>query len=71
MNICAAPLPGKVTELLVQPGMVVQQGDPMFTIEAYKVANIIRAEQMMTVNKVHVQVGDRVTYGQDMFAYGH
>ncbi len=56
MLIC--PMPGLVTAIHVAEGDKVEDGQPLATIEAMKMENILRAEKAATVSKVAVAEGD-------------
>jgi pyruvate carboxylase len=56
----AAPMPGTVVTLAVQPGQHVQAGATLLSLEAMKMETHIVAESEGTVGDVLVKVGDRV-----------
>jgi biotin carboxyl carrier protein len=58
-----APLPGRITEILVAPGDVVKEGQPLAVLEAMKMENDIQAEFDGTVTAVNVTRGDSVLEG--------
>ena len=55
-----APMPGKVLEVMVQPGQIVAKGEGLLILEAMKMENMLKAEQEGTVKSVNVLVGDAV-----------
>ena len=55
-----APMPGKVLEVMVQPGQTVAKGEGLLILEAMKMENMLKAEQDGTVKSVNVSVGDAV-----------
>lgn len=59
-----SPLTGVVTEMRVEPGNVVQQGDVLCVIEAMKMLNDLRARVGGVVSNVMVGEKDRVELGQ-------
>lgn len=65
----AAPLPGVVKSIAVQPGQQVVPGDELVVIEAMKMDNIIRASRPGTVETIHIAEGHRIAYGQLMLEY--
>jgi propionyl-CoA carboxylase alpha chain len=52
------PMPGVVTQIHVKQGERVEAGQPLATVEAMKMENILRAEKPATVAKVEVAPGD-------------
>jgi len=59
-----APMPGKVLQVLVQPGDHVDAGDGLLILEAMKMENRLIAEAAATVAEVRVAVGNMVDGGQ-------
>ncbi|MGE0060068.1 MAG: acetyl-CoA carboxylase biotin carboxyl carrier protein subunit [Dehalococcoidia bacterium] len=59
-----SPLTGVVTELRVEAGNVVQEGDVIIVVEAMKMLNDMRSRVSGTVTKVYVGEKDRVELGQ-------
>ena len=56
----AAPMPGAVVAVAVQPGQAVQPGDTLLALEAMKMETHICAERRAVVEKILVAAGDRV-----------
>jgi propionyl-CoA carboxylase alpha chain len=56
MLIC--PMPGLVVAIQVSEGDEVQDGQPLATIEAMKMENILRAERKAKVAKINAKAGD-------------
>ncbi len=56
MLIC--PMPGLLVKLHVAEGDQVQPGQPLATVEAMKMENILRAEKEATVGKINAEEGD-------------
>ncbi len=63
-NHLSATLPGRISEVMVRAGDVVQAGDPVLTLEAMKLYHQLCAPQAGTVRTLQVQVGDIVGQGQ-------
>lgn len=61
-----APLPGTITEVKVQVGDVVKDGDTVVVLEAMKMQNNIEAECSGTVTSVLVNKGDTVMEGDPL-----
>jgi 3-methylcrotonyl-CoA carboxylase alpha subunit len=59
-----APMPGKVLQVLVQPGDQVVPGDGLLILEAMKMENRLVAEAAGTVREVRIVAGDMVEGGQ-------
>jgi biotin carboxyl carrier protein len=58
-----APLPGKITLVVVKPGDSVNRGDTLLVIEAMKMENELKAAAAGTVSEVHVAPGQAVNPG--------
>ena len=58
-----APMPGKVLQVLVEPGHAVEEGQPLLVLEAMKMENVIKAIATGTVSEVPVHEGDAVEKG--------
>ncbi|MEL6736968.1 MAG: DUF2118 domain-containing protein, partial [Pseudomonadota bacterium] len=52
------PMPGLVVSVHVNEGDEVQEGQPLATVEAMKMENILRAEKKTTVEKINAKAGD-------------
>jgi 3-methylcrotonyl-CoA carboxylase alpha subunit len=65
-----APMPGRMTRLLVEPGKRVSRGDPLLTIEAMKMEHTITAPADGVVERVRYAVGDMVEEGVELIALG-
>ncbi|GGA09489.1 acetyl-CoA carboxylase biotin carboxylase subunit [Neptunicoccus cionae] len=56
MLLC--PMPGLIVALDVKEGDEVQEGQPLCTVEAMKMENVLRAEKKGVVSKVNAGVGE-------------
>jgi propionyl-CoA carboxylase alpha chain len=56
MLIC--PMPGMLVKLHVTEGETVQPGQPLATVEAMKMENILRAEKEAVIAKVNAEEGE-------------
>ncbi len=56
MLLC--PMPGLIVKVDVEVGQEVQEGQPLCTVEAMKMENILRAERKGIVSKVNASAGD-------------
>ncbi|MCR4603954.1 MAG: biotin/lipoyl-binding protein [Prevotella sp.] len=59
-NAVKAPLPGVITDILVQVGDEVNAGDTVVVLEAMKMANNLQAEKAGKVSAVCVKIGESV-----------
>ncbi|MGI8943444.1 MAG: biotin carboxylase N-terminal domain-containing protein [Qipengyuania sp.] len=59
MLIC--PMPGLLVKLHVAQGDEVQPGQPLATVEAMKMENILRAEKEGTIGKINAAEGDSLS----------
>jgi 3-methylcrotonyl-CoA carboxylase alpha subunit len=63
-----APMPGRVTQLMVEPGSRVRRGEPLITIEAMKMEHTVAAPADGVVEAVRFAVGDLVEEGAELIA---
>ena len=68
-SVCevTSPMPGDITQILVNVGQQIQVGDPLCVLDAMKMKNTIHAPQSGTIAEVCVSVGDSVEYGTYLF----
>ena len=52
------PMPGLVVSIAVKEGDEIQEGQPLATVEAMKMENILRAEKKCKISKINVEAGD-------------
>ena len=64
-----APIPGVVTAVAVVAGQRVERGDPLLTIEAMKMFNVIRSPRAGTIAAVHVADRAQVSQGDILVTY--
>lgn len=64
--IVRAPMPGKVTKVLVQRGEEVEKGQVIVMMEAMKMEYSLKAAVAGEVSRVSCSVGDVVTLGQEL-----
>ncbi len=55
MLLC--PMPGVITSVLVKDGDTVEAGQPLATVEAMKMENVLRAERRSTVKRIAAEEG--------------
>ncbi|MBY8974554.1 acetyl/propionyl/methylcrotonyl-CoA carboxylase subunit alpha [Rhodobacteraceae bacterium NNCM2] len=56
MLLC--PMPGVIVSIAVEEGEEVQDGQPLATVEAMKMENVLRAERKGVVSKINAGAGD-------------
>jgi propionyl-CoA carboxylase alpha chain len=59
-----SPMPGLLTRLMVAEGDKVEAGQPLATVEAMKMENMLRAEKSGTVGKISAEVGESLAIDQ-------
>lgn len=64
VNELKAPMPGLIVDIRVQPGQIVQKGDPLLVLEAMKMENILKAPADGVVGSVKVDLRANVQKGQ-------
>jgi biotin carboxyl carrier protein len=62
-SVVAAPMPGTLVRVLVEPGARVRARDPLVVLEAMKMETPLASPYDATVRAVHVREGDRVAGG--------
>ena len=64
-----APMTGRVVQVLVEAGAVVERGQPLLVVEAMKMEHTITAPTDGTVTEVLYAVGDQVADGAELVAF--
>jgi len=59
-ELVAAPMPGKIVDLLIEVGDKVKEGESLVILEAMKMQNEIGSPASGTVSKIFIKVGDIV-----------
>ena len=62
----AAPMPGKVLQVLVRPGDTVAKGAPLVILEAMKMEHTIAAPHDGRVAEIHFKAGEQVNEGVEL-----
>ena len=57
-KLLLCPMPGLIVKVNVEVGHEVQEGQPLCTVEAMKMENILRAERTGTVVRINAAAGD-------------
>jgi len=65
-----APLAGSIIDILVTVGQQVNDGDPVFIVEAMKMETEIRASTSGTVQSIAVKKGDAIAHDQHLMTIG-
>jgi biotin carboxyl carrier protein len=65
-GLVSALMPGRVLKLLVQPGEVVEEGQPILILEAMKMQNEYTAPMAGTVSQIHADEGVNVEINSPM-----
>ncbi len=63
-----APMPGRVTEVHVKPGVRVARGAPLLVLEAMKMEHTIAAPAAGRVTEIHYEAGALVEEGAELLA---
>jgi 3-methylcrotonyl-CoA carboxylase alpha subunit len=62
----AAPMPGKIIQVLAKPGTAVKRGEPLLILEAMKMEHTIAAPADGVVEEVHYAAGEQVLEGAQL-----
>ena len=62
----AAPMPGKILQVLVQAGASVAKGTPLVILEAMKMEHTIAAPRDGRVAEIHFKAGEQVNEGAEL-----
>ncbi len=60
-NEIGSPLQGRLSHVMAETGQVVEEGTPLFVIEAMKMETTISAPHAGTVKKIYLEAGEMVT----------
>ncbi len=60
----ASPMPGKVVKVHVKVGAAVEEGSPLFSVEAMKMEHSVKAPRTGVVAELHAFEGAQVDEGQ-------
>ena len=65
----AAPMPGRVTGIHIELGQAIQLGEPILSLEAMKMENVLKAEGIGVVSAINIQQGDVVEKGAILVSF--
>lgn len=61
-----APMPGKITKILLTPGTAVNAGQAILVMEAMKMEYTLKADIAGTIDSVNCTVGEQVALGKSL-----
>lgn len=61
-----SPMPGLIVNIFVKPGDIIKKGDPLYSLEAMKMENIIKAAGDCEINTVSKSVGEAVDKNEEI-----
>ncbi|MDE2183814.1 MAG: ATP-grasp domain-containing protein [Alphaproteobacteria bacterium] len=65
-----APMPGKITQVLVKPDDIVRRGQPLVIIEAMKMEHTLSAPRDAVIEAIEVEVGAQAVEGAVLIRFG-
>ncbi|MCT4602581.1 MAG: acetyl-CoA carboxylase biotin carboxyl carrier protein subunit [Marinifilum sp.] len=65
-----APMPGKISEILISEGSAVEKGSPLLLLEAMKMQNQVLSAQSGIITKLLIHEGDNVMANQLLMEIG-
>jgi propionyl-CoA carboxylase alpha chain len=63
-RLVLSPMPGLLTQVVVEEGQEVKAGEPLAVVEAMKMENVLRAERDGRVGKLRAKTGDSLAVDQ-------
>ena len=64
-----SPMPGRIVSIAVNVGDEVQVGDPLLTLEAMKMENVLKSEGVGTVKSIEITPQDVVDKGAVLISF--
>lgn len=64
-----APMPGRIVNIAVTVGQVLEVGDEILSLEAMKMENVLKAEGVGTVKAIHIATNDVVDKGSVLIEF--
>jgi len=68
-KLLLCPMPGVVVHVDVEEGQEVEEGQPLCTVEAMKMENVLRAERRLKIAKLHAAAGDSLSVDQTIMEF--
>ncbi|MCW5731784.1 MAG: acetyl/propionyl/methylcrotonyl-CoA carboxylase subunit alpha [Alphaproteobacteria bacterium] len=68
-DLVAAPMPGRIIQVLAAPGLDVAKGQPLLILEAMKMEHTIAAPRAGTIEKIAYAAGDQVAEGATLLTF--
>ncbi|UCH84274.1 MAG: hypothetical protein JSW50_00885 [Candidatus Latescibacterota bacterium] len=65
-GMITTPMPGKIVEVHVEVGDVVEKQQPLLVLEAMKMQNDILSDVNGVVKKIHFSPGDQASFGEPL-----
>jgi 3-methylcrotonyl-CoA carboxylase alpha subunit len=65
-GMITTPMPGKIVEVHVKEGDVVEKEQPLLVLEAMKMQNDILSDVKGVVKKLHFKPGDQASFGEPL-----
>jgi biotin carboxyl carrier protein len=56
-------MPGRILQIFIQPGDEIQVGDPILSLEAMKMENVLKADGIGIVKNIRIELGAVVDKG--------
>jgi biotin carboxyl carrier protein len=69
VNAVRAPMPGNILDIAVKPGNKVSFRQPLCSLEAMKMKNVIRSPRDGVIARVEVSDGQAVSHGDVLFTF--
>jgi len=69
-KLLLCPMPGLIVSVAVKVGDEVQDGQPLCTVEAMKMENMLRAEKRVFVTKINAAPGDNLAVDDVIMEFG-
>ncbi len=68
-KVVRAPIPGVIVNVQVKTGDIVEIGQALFTIEAMKMRNLIRASRTGEIGEIFASIGQTVNHNDPLLEF--